>query len=922
MVLSKRSLKKPHKLAATSYAHAKDISEHVSSVGRFYADFDEFDLSELAPPQGPKQHWWDKDYTPYLEDGHKVKLCSLSDLTGDSSSPSTSSRPKTQRSLSNSNSNPNFNSNFNVTANSSLSDGIATVESAKDIEVADSVDLAQKGEWAKGSTSTYVPEYDSRDNESRGNGESISNRETETELSLNREFLNSEAEQSYNPTSLDDSDFDESLLTPVVSFNPHAYRARKKHQHLHRYNGQDLTKDIKSARDLVSQESYQERLRQHQQQKYGDAFEVVAHTMSLGSSTKVNTHNELAENSEASDTITSNVKSLQAVTTTDHKGLIGQDSSLERSSNFKSQSTSDLSCSTRVLPHATSALAPSSNTSLYAQEVTLHNRLHKTQHTPEGQISTVGIKGARAIGDIGDKTEWSEDTQHNLAKLSYAQTVALQRAHNQELKEQQAEQKAQAAITPWNTKGDQYLRLKKANSAQTRLLQRHGGLATQEGQEHNPFYKLSSRESTLGLAFNGTTKIQQLDSSYHELALDNLNMAGQVKTDSNHTATLVVDSVPNSTKASTTNPVSRATLAHSHGKVPYRNYFAQQNVFGSSSEDSEQSSTMRSYSLLNSRSGKRSGSSCDCNDSSGTNITNSNKSNSIRFGRNRVNSKKSQQVIDYDDISSGVSGIGLSSSSLDITKANDLEESTSSFGSFSGNESSSRKGGNKGMGRYSRYGSKTRSNRGKVVATSSESEDALSISSGQESEISKLGKATFEHTTLEASAHLGAGADTLDSTNDRGKGQQSELARAYNYMIQLLTRREYSQEEIRQKVKGRFSDKAVEAALQRCVEYGYQSDTRHAEMLIRHMEFSGYGPQKLWLEARRKGADDDEIKRLSAEVDWDDIAYQALCRKFSAEQVADYTTRNKALAYLARRGFSSSSSYTAIERLQKDAEND
>lgn len=157
--------------------------------------------------------------------------------------------------------------------------------------------------------------------------------------------------------------------------------------------------------------------------------------------------------------------------------------------------------------------------------------------------------------------------------------------------------------------------------------------------------------------------------------------------------------------------------------------------------------------------------------------------------------------------------------------------------------------------------------------------------------------------------------------NATTKKSQPEDVLAFNYMVQLLTRREYSKSELRQKLKDRYSPEAVEKSLTRCEEYGYQSDSRHAEMLVRHMQFSGYGPQKLYLEARRKGADADEIKRLAAEVDWEEIAFEVLSRKYTVQQVADYKVRSKVLAFLARRGFNADCCYSALRRLQNSEEN-
>lgn len=144
----------------------------------------------------------------------------------------------------------------------------------------------------------------------------------------------------------------------------------------------------------------------------------------------------------------------------------------------------------------------------------------------------------------------------------------------------------------------------------------------------------------------------------------------------------------------------------------------------------------------------------------------------------------------------------------------------------------------------------------------------------------------------------------------------SSVANALNYMVGLLAKREHSQAELEEKALRRFTQEAVDEALSQCVERGYQSDERYAEMLVRHMEFALYGPNKLRFEAMRKGADLSLVSEQIQSVDWDDLAYQALLKKYGLLEL-DFELRNKALAYLTRRGFSPSSSIKAIQR-QKD----
>ena len=150
------------------------------------------------------------------------------------------------------------------------------------------------------------------------------------------------------------------------------------------------------------------------------------------------------------------------------------------------------------------------------------------------------------------------------------------------------------------------------------------------------------------------------------------------------------------------------------------------------------------------------------------------------------------------------------------------------------------------------------------------------------------------------------------------QGPDNSVKNAVNEMLRLLTGREYSEQELRSKCKGRFTPEAIDAAMRYCQEHNYQSEERYGQMLVRHMEFTHSGPLKLRLKARQKGVDSELTSQLSAEVDWDELAYQALCKKYGV-QVLDYATKRKALAYLGRRGFASSSCLNALQRLQQEA---
>lgn len=138
-----------------------------------------------------------------------------------------------------------------------------------------------------------------------------------------------------------------------------------------------------------------------------------------------------------------------------------------------------------------------------------------------------------------------------------------------------------------------------------------------------------------------------------------------------------------------------------------------------------------------------------------------------------------------------------------------------------------------------------------------------------------------------------------------------EVALAYNAMLRLLSRREYSSLELKQKLYQKYTKEAVDSALQICQERNYQSDKRYAEMLLNHIKNSLYGPIKFQADGIKKGLTSDLIKESVLYIDWQTIAFEALVKKYKDKEL-DFTDKQKALAYLARRGFLRNHCYEAL----------
>lgn len=147
----------------------------------------------------------------------------------------------------------------------------------------------------------------------------------------------------------------------------------------------------------------------------------------------------------------------------------------------------------------------------------------------------------------------------------------------------------------------------------------------------------------------------------------------------------------------------------------------------------------------------------------------------------------------------------------------------------------------------------------------------------------------------------------------RKKEKSSDVSKAKNSAIAFLARREYSKQELYQKLFLRYTKEASLEALSYCVSNNYQSDLRYSQMLCRHTVNQFYGPLRLIRDAKVKGISNSLIQSFIDETDWDEIAKDFLLKKYTKDELSDYEKSQKVLAVLARRGFSNSCCIRAFE---------
>ncbi|WP_323847281.1 regulatory protein RecX [Microbulbifer magnicolonia] len=148
--------------------------------------------------------------------------------------------------------------------------------------------------------------------------------------------------------------------------------------------------------------------------------------------------------------------------------------------------------------------------------------------------------------------------------------------------------------------------------------------------------------------------------------------------------------------------------------------------------------------------------------------------------------------------------------------------------------------------------------------------------------------------------------------------------------LELLSRREHSRLELRQKLADKFPSADFEALFARLQELNYQSDRRFAEVFARSRVQRGQGPLRIRRELQQRGIGNDLIASAleQLEADWYTLAAEQMQRKFRtpvsaalprAQQLKERARRSR---YLAYRGFPADAINWALDVKESDLYSD
>lgn len=154
-------------------------------------------------------------------------------------------------------------------------------------------------------------------------------------------------------------------------------------------------------------------------------------------------------------------------------------------------------------------------------------------------------------------------------------------------------------------------------------------------------------------------------------------------------------------------------------------------------------------------------------------------------------------------------------------------------------------------------------------------------------------------------------------------GQIVNIRRAYNYAVDLLSRRDHSEKELMEKLRRKGYDKGADEALGKLRDGGYVSDERFARLYVRELRtLKKYGKKRIEQELYRKGIDRDIISEVLSETDFDENDLVALIERKYGRYLGDEKGVKKTINGLLRMGYSYGEIRDALKTINENTEFD
>ncbi|MEM7360561.1 MAG: regulatory protein RecX [Pseudomonadota bacterium] len=160
-----------------------------------------------------------------------------------------------------------------------------------------------------------------------------------------------------------------------------------------------------------------------------------------------------------------------------------------------------------------------------------------------------------------------------------------------------------------------------------------------------------------------------------------------------------------------------------------------------------------------------------------------------------------------------------------------------------------------------------------------------------------------------------------NSTTTKQGGETSDFSLVLGKGIRLLSMREHSVKEIRNKLSAKCDSlDLVEAVIDELLENNYLSNDRFTESYVRSRGNRGVGPVKIRAELLSKGVEDqliDQYLKPGASI-WFDNAAAQYKKKFDTSEVIDYAAWTKRARFLQGRGFNMDHIHSTVPPIDSD----
>jgi regulatory protein len=139
---------------------------------------------------------------------------------------------------------------------------------------------------------------------------------------------------------------------------------------------------------------------------------------------------------------------------------------------------------------------------------------------------------------------------------------------------------------------------------------------------------------------------------------------------------------------------------------------------------------------------------------------------------------------------------------------------------------------------------------------------------------------------------------------------------AKSVAVRLLSRREHSAHEIRDKLLKRdFDELEIEQAIVELQQGDWLSDERYAEAYIRMRQQKGFGPIRITIELNERGVKESMVDCYLQPGDesWQITLEQQYAKKYKHKEIEDYNDKAKRIRFLQYRGFPLDKIYRSVK---------